>query len=179
MDRSIKNVLLTGPPGCGKTTVVQRLIERLCNLRLAGFYTQELREKGQRVGFEAVGLSGVRAVLAHVRSRSQHRVGRYGVEPERLEALVKTELSRTNDAVDGFVIDEIGKMELFSPAFVEAVPRLLDGSAPVLATVAFQGPGLIATVKTRSDISLVQVCLANCERLPHDLELWLRSHGRS
>jgi nucleoside-triphosphatase len=83
--RSPKNVLLTGPPGCGKTTALRRLIERLADLRLAGFYTQEVRERGQRVGFEAVSLSGRRALLAHVRSRSPHRVGRYGVEPERLE----------------------------------------------------------------------------------------------
>ena len=84
--RSPKNVLLTGPPGCGKTTALRRLIERLADLRLAGFYTQEVRERGQRVGFEAIGVStGQHAILAHVRSRSRHRVGRYGVEPERLE----------------------------------------------------------------------------------------------
>ena len=58
MKPTAKNLLLTGPPACGKTTVIRRLIERLTDLRLAGFYTQELREHGQRVGFEAVGLSG-------------------------------------------------------------------------------------------------------------------------
>jgi nucleoside-triphosphatase len=55
---AIHACLLTGPPGCGKTTVIRRLIERLDDLRLAGFYTQEVREKGQRVGFEAISLSG-------------------------------------------------------------------------------------------------------------------------
>jgi nucleoside-triphosphatase len=64
------------------------LIERLDGLRLAGFYTQEIREQGLRVGFEAVFLSGQRALLAHVRSRSRQRVGRYGVEPEHLAPLV-------------------------------------------------------------------------------------------
>ena len=43
-------------------------------------------------------------------------------------------------------MDEIGKMELFCPAFVEAVPRLLEGSFPVVATVALKGQGLIAAV---------------------------------
>ena len=70
-EQSIKNLLLTGPPGCGKTTVMRCLIERLDGLRLAGFYTQEIREQGQRVGFEAASLSGRRALLAHVRSRSR------------------------------------------------------------------------------------------------------------
>jgi nucleoside-triphosphatase THEP1 len=61
-----KNLLLTGAPGCGKTTVLKRTLEHLRDLRLAGFLTVELREHGQRVGFEAVGLSGSRAILAHV-----------------------------------------------------------------------------------------------------------------
>src|SRR5437588_11391527 len=84
LERPITNVLLTGPPGCGKTTVIRRLVERLGDLRLAGFYTQEVREQGRRVGFEAVSLSGRRALLAYVRSRSRHRGGRYGGEPEQL-----------------------------------------------------------------------------------------------
>ena len=55
---TIKNVLLTGPPGCGKTTVIRRVVERSGERRLAGFYTQEIRQHGQRVGFEAIGLNG-------------------------------------------------------------------------------------------------------------------------
>ena len=60
------NLLLTGRPGCGKTTVVQRVLERISGRRLAGFYTRETREQGRRVGFEAVGLGGSQMVLAHV-----------------------------------------------------------------------------------------------------------------
>jgi len=52
----MNNLLLTGHPGCGKTTVLERALEHLGDLRLAGFVTLELREHGQRVGFEAVGL---------------------------------------------------------------------------------------------------------------------------
>jgi nucleoside-triphosphatase len=76
-----KNLLLTGAPGCGKTTVLERVVEELSDLRLAGFLTVELREHGQWVGFKAVGLSGRRAILAHVRFRSPLSVGRYGVNP--------------------------------------------------------------------------------------------------
>src|SRR5262249_34935162 len=116
---ALNKLLLTGPPACGKTTVVLRLVERLSELRLAGFYTQELRERGSRVGFEAVGISsGRRAILAHVRSKSRFRVGRYGVEPAALVPLVATELGKS-EGVDLFVIDEIGKMELFCPEFVD------------------------------------------------------------
>src|SRR5262249_46734068 len=173
----VKNILLTGPPACGKTTAVRRLIERLPGLRLAGFYTAELREHGGRVGFEAVGIAtGRRALLAHVRSHSRLPVGRYGLEPAAPAPLVGVELGRPG-GVDLFVIDEIGKMELLCPEFVDAVRQLLDGPAPLVATAAAKGGELIAEAKARNDVCTVEVTPENRDSLPEELEAWLRGEG--
>ena len=172
----MKNFLLTGRPSSGKTTAIIRLVERLSNICVSGFYTRELREGSGRVGFEAVGLScGRQATLAHVRSKSRLRVGRYGVEPAALISLVRAELDRPSVDVDVIVIDEIGKMELFCDEFVTAVRRLLDSPVPVLATLAMKGGGLIADVKARVDVRLVEVTAANRDSLPEYLEAWVRS----
>jgi nucleoside-triphosphatase len=116
-------------------------------------------------------------VLAHARSRSRVRVGRYGVEPERLEPLVQAELEKPADEVDIFLIDEIGKMELHCPAFVELVPRLLSSPIPVVATVALKGSALIRHVKDREDVRVVQVTNGNRDELPEELEGWLRGRA--
>jgi nucleoside-triphosphatase len=137
------NVLLTGPPDCGKTTVIRRLVERLADRRAAGFYTQEIRKKGQRVGFEVRGLNGGHGILARVGFQSSHRVGRYGVDLGAFEQIVRHELIRGRGDVDAYIIDEIGKMESFSPVFVQAVAGVLDGPVPVVATIPAKGGGFI------------------------------------
>lgn len=162
-----QNLLLTGPPGCGKTTVIRRLVERLANRRVAGFYTQEIRKKGQRVGFEVRGLRGGHGILAHVGFQSTHRVGRYGVDLGAFEQIVREELDRHD--VDAYLIDEIGKMECFSPVFVQAVAEILDSRVPVVATIAAKGGGFIAQVKSRPDVETITVTAKNRDDLPAEL----------
>jgi nucleoside-triphosphatase len=43
-----RNLLITGLPGTGKTTVVMRLADRLKRMKAAGFYTEEIRTGGAR-----------------------------------------------------------------------------------------------------------------------------------
>jgi len=131
--------------------------------------TQEIRKHGQRVGFEAIGLSGRSATLAHIDFHGPHRVGRYGVDLDGFEAIVEHELGQPAREVDLFVIDEIGKMECLSRIFVEAVTRALDGPVPVLATIAAKGGGVIANAKARPDVEIATVTTANRDRLPDEL----------
>jgi nucleoside-triphosphatase len=171
---SFKNLLLTGRTGSGKTTVLERVAEQLGELRLAGFVNRELREQGQRVGFEAIGLGGRRVILAHVRFRTRVSVGRYGVEPNRLIPLITEELLRAPGTVDAYLIDEIGKMECHCPQFTDAVSRLLEGSVPVVATIALRGGDFIAEVKDRRDVQIVEVTRANRQALPGQIAAWVK-----
>ncbi len=147
-------ILLTGLPGCGKTTAVMRIIDNLRSDKVAGFYTQEIRQNNVRKGFSWKRLDGAEGTLAHVDIKSRFKVGKYGVDVEGFEKSVVPILDVGRENIELFVIDEIGKMECFSEKFVNAVRRLFTSEKPVLATVAMKGTGLISEVKKYSNIKL-------------------------
>jgi nucleoside-triphosphatase len=169
-----RHILLTGRPGIGKTTVIVRLVERLQHLKVAGFYTEEMRERGQRRGFRATTFSDRSIVMAHVDIKTRHRVGRYGVDVPAFEQLVLPELARPADLI---LIDEIGKMECFSSSFVSTVRSLLDAATPVIATVAVSGGGFIAEVKSRPDVEILNVTYENRSDLPKSITSSIRARG--
>jgi len=157
-------ILLAGPPRCGKTTVVKRVVDTFPG-RAAGFYTREVREKGERVGFEIVTLDGQVSWLSHVDFPGPHRVGKYGVSLENLRRVALPALE-WKPGLDLVVVDEIGKMECLSPRFVEALERLWAKPVPLLLSVAEKGGGYIQQVKEKPDKTLITVTPANRDGLP-------------
>jgi nucleoside-triphosphatase len=149
----------------GKTTLVQKIIERVGPIRMAGFHTAEIRSKGLRVGFELQGLNGKRRTLAHVDIHSRHRVGKYGVDRSGFEAFLET-LDLMNPDVALIVIDEIGKMELFSDRFRSLVRESFNSDKQVLASIPIRGDGIIREIKKRPDIRLFEVTHDNRDYLP-------------
>lgn len=166
-----RNILLTGVPGVGKTTLLRKLVNRYSHLAVTGFYTEEIRAQGSRVGFCALTLSGGRAVFAHrdFRANAKHRVGKYGVNLEILQSLVLTHLDPYRKKADLVVIDEIAKMELFSDPFRESLLHALDSPVPVLGTISLKGGGLIKRVKKRDDVALLTVTPNNRDVLGEEI----------
>ncbi len=132
--QKVKNILITGKPGVGKTTLVKELIHHL-KIEAGGFYTEEIRKRGERQGFKIVTLEGREGVLAFKGSSSPFRVGSYGVNLKDLEEIGVGALLKAVNKGMLVVIDEIGKMELFSFKFKEAVLAAFESSNKVLATV--------------------------------------------
>ncbi len=156
----MQNLLITGKPGAGKTTLVRRIVEDLSEYRPVGFYTQEVREAGRRVGFELVSLDGRLRVLAHTGIESPHQVGKYGVDVEGFEEFLAA-IPFTGREADLIVIDEIGKMEWFSYRFREIVREALDAATPCLATIALHGGREIEALRLRQDVRVVEITREN------------------
>lgn len=163
------NILLTGAPGVGKTTVIKRILHEAEHRHPVGFYTEEIREEGTRKGFSLVSTTGAKAVLAHEKIKNRFAVGKYGVDVagfERFLAAVPFHDEKTECPV---VIDEIGRMECFSNIFTDLVVKLLSSERVVIATVALKGDGLIESVKKRPDCDVIEVTRENRDRLPRDI----------
>lgn len=160
-----QNVLVTGKPGVGKTTLVERVAEELRgSLRLAGFTTTEMRDPaGRRVGFKIVTLDGRQAELARVGVRSRVRVGRYGVNLEQLERLALPELARRDARL--LIIDEIGKMECASGRFRRAVEDALDSPVDVLATLSAGSLPFFRALRERPNVELLTLTERNRKAL--------------
>ncbi|MCX5999829.1 MAG: NTPase, partial [Chloroflexi bacterium] len=172
-DKPMRRVcLLSGPPGVGKTTLIREAISKLSG-GAGGFYTREIRRESVRQGFEIVTLEGSSAILAHVDIRGQHRVGKYGVDINNLNNVGVSALHKAVRDCDIVVIDEIGKMELFSPMFREAVLETLDSARKVLGTIMLSPHPWADQIKNDPRVALLMMSRANRDRMLSTVSAWL------
>jgi nucleoside-triphosphatase THEP1 len=242
MNKVSPRILITGVPGVGKTTLVRKVVEKL-DVPLRGFYTEEIREQGKRVGFKLRTIEGKEGVLAHIHSTSRFRVGKYGVEVRAFEEIAVPELERAlqlssplqsrgekkggvplvipakagiqvfpplervdikgNDppfvppycrsggdspsplqsrgekkggirrvipakaGIQPFILvmDELGRMELFSKKFQQKVMEVFDSSVPILAVIQDRRNPFLDAIRGRKDVMLYRVTEENREGL--------------
>ena len=170
VDEGTPRLLLEGRPGIGKSTLARRLLALLqqAGVPVAGFTTAELRTGRRREGFTVEAVSGAQGVLAHIDLPGPPRVGRYGVDLPTFErvALPALHAPSTGGVV---VVDELGKMELASAAFQEAVSDLLGREVAVVATVHLTHHRFTDALKRRPDIRVVRVTDRTRDALPEQL----------
>ena len=159
-----RNILVTGLPGVGKTTLIKKISEELKHLHPVGFYTTEIREEGMRKGFELISLEGRKGILSHINIKSPYRVGKYKVDIKSFEDFLDS-IPFFHSLTPLIIIDEIGKMECLSEKFKKILNDILDSEKWVIATIALKGSELIAEIKKREDIKLFEMTKSNRDSL--------------
>jgi len=161
------NILLTGVPGVGKTTLIKKLINSI-SFPKNGFYTEEIREKKQRTGFLLITLDGEKSILASVKIKSPYRVSKYGVDVDNFEKIGVETIKKAILAKELIIIDEIGKMELFSKKFRDVVIKALN-TGKAIATIKKGNDEYINKIKNRKDILLLEVNFENRDNLVSEI----------
>lgn len=132
-------VLISGPPRCGKSTLISNLINyyNLKGYKVHGFITPEVRVKNQRIGFDCTEISsGVNFKLARSGNyHTTHRLGKYHIFLDDFERLIEHFARLSLENVDIIIIDEIGKMELFSAKFHKFIYKVFQSDVNIIATI--------------------------------------------
>jgi nucleoside-triphosphatase len=174
--------LITGPPGVGKSTIVSKIILRMKakGVIVGGCLTAEIREKGQRVGFEVRDLTNERrGKLAVLAGGLGPRVGKYRVNLEDLASVGARGLEDAAVSSELIVIDEVGPMELVSPEFRRAVKACIDSGKPILAVVHQRlEDDLLNELKAKAK-SLYEVEIINRDEVAERLVLEMAAEVRA
>jgi nucleoside-triphosphatase len=157
-------ILLTGEPGCGKTTVIEKVLE-LYSGPAGGFITREVRKAGRRFGFELISLDGRRGTLASVDFESELRVGKYRVDIQILDSIGVDAIKKSFSAGELIVIDEIGSMEILSDLFCRTVKRIFTSEIDLIGTISRRNHPFLNEIKKLPAIELIRVDHNNRDEL--------------
>lgn len=165
-------IVITGEPGIGKTTLIKKLVRSLRD-KVIGFWTEEVRDPHtrQRTGFKIVTTENKSLLFASKTFTSKHLVGSYGVNVQRFESVALPVLERALREEKIVVIDEVGKMELFSKAFADLVTRLIhDPTKDVVVTIPIRDVHpLVAHIRRLTGAVLLEVTKENRDSLLEDI----------
>ncbi|MGQ9610462.1 MAG: NTPase [bacterium] len=171
----IKNILITGNPGVGKTTLIKNIISKL-NISAGGFYTSEIRNsEGKRWGFKIISLDGKEDIMASVQIISRYRISKYGVNITAIDRIGTSAIADAIKNKDIIIIDEIGRMELFSKEFANVTIDALDSPKIVLGTITAKNTNFTKKIKERTDTKIVKLNRVNFAEIETYIERQIRS----
>lgn len=136
-------ILITGPPKCGKSSLISKLIKYYNNKKnynIYGFLTPEIRVGSKRIGFDIVDIHTRKIVqLARVGDfKTKYNIGKYNVFVEEFDNYIKNVLNIEGKSIDLMIIDEIGKMELLSKEFQNFITRIFASKMTIIATLGLK-----------------------------------------
>ena len=182
---SARHLFLTGQPGVGKTTLVRQLAALA---PCGGFYTEECRKQGVRVGFDVVTIAGARGPLAR-EGRGKAMVGKYAVDVASFEHLALPTLDEAIDSTSSSSsllccsLDEVGKMELHSHLFLPKVEALLGSGPLVLGTIPMPRYGHkiseVEAIRARPAVAVVKLTKSNRDVAAAACIALVREHAAS
>jgi len=172
------NVLITGPPGVGKTTLLNKIKKKIKDLGYStgGMYCPEIREEGKRTGFNLIDIASMqKGVLASTNNTKGPIVGKYRVNLDDINNIGVLALKNALKTSDYIFIDEIAPMELASSSFSQMVLEVMESQKPVIAVIHQRSKHpFILKVKNREDVNIFNLTLKNRNSIMEEILKILR-----
>ncbi|MDD4308263.1 MAG: NTPase [Thermoplasmata archaeon] len=169
----VPKIGITGLPNSGKTQLLLKVIEMLEaeDKVVGGMITEAIIFRNKKVGFYVVDwLTKKKRKFAHENIESTVHVEEYGVDMRALDAVGVKAIKKAIKEADVIVIDEVGKMEVESPGFVEAVNEAMDCDKPLILTLHKKSRNpLLQDIRRRDDLRILEVTPVNRNLLPYKI----------
>lgn len=177
-DNITKNILITGNSRLEKTTLIKNVIAKY-NISAGGFYTSEICDNdGKRYGFKIVSLDGSESVMASVEILGKYRIGKYGVDVDAIDRVGVEAIKKALLDKDLIVIDEIGRMELYSRRFQDIIIKALDSPKIVLGTISAKDTTHTKKIKEREDTKILKLKRENFTEIETYIQRFLSNVNR-
>ncbi|MFZ5518616.1 MAG: nucleoside-triphosphatase [Candidatus Zhuqueibacterota bacterium] len=171
-----KNIFVTGALHVGKSTIVDRVLERYANLKIGGFKTKPIFIDRERTGFTFQSLDGRAKVFAHTGMNSQDVFDIYRFDLSVFETLGVEVLQQAIASAELIIMDEIGEMEKNAAQFKRMILACLDSPCFILGAVQKRSTWFLDLISKRTDTDLIQVTETNRSEIP-DLICFHESHS--
>ena len=114
--------------------------------------------------------NGEKVTFAKPDIESRITVGNLGVDLASFESVAVEAIKSACENADVIVIDEVGKVEVESEGFVDAVKEALDVDKPMIITLHKKSRNpLLQDIRRRDDIRIFEVTPINRNLLPHKI----------
>ncbi|EJE7233471.1 MAG: nucleoside-triphosphatase [Clostridium sp.] len=151
------NLFLTAPSGTGKSTIIEKILCRL-NVSIGGFQVKRYLNKKREMCFDMISLMDKKSnnIIGECMENKKTLPNLYTFENKGVEIL---NTSLTNS--DLIILDEIGFLEEKAEKFKSSVRNILNSDKVVLGVLKEFDSPFLNEIRSRKDITLLNVTLKN------------------